>query len=381
MMSERHIILHLSLIEGVGPATIAQFIERKPLDVAWYDIYAMNVHELSLRVGLPHEKAQKIVDGLADTHLLAQELALLERHKNVSWCTVLDEHYPTLLKQIYAAPAVIYWQGDLSVCHEKAIAFVGSRDANSYAERVIKSLMPDLVEHGFTIVSGGAVGADSFAHKETLEIGGATVAILGSGLLKPYPSSNQNLFCSIVEQGGALVSSFPLKAQALAGNFPARNRIIAGLSKGCVVVQAAQKSGALITAHYALEQGREVFAVPGHIDDPLSAGCHELLKQGATLVTCPSDIMLECGYRESEIIIKSSKNVAQIAQRPVVQETVAAQEPEYRVVSLCKTPQSVDEIVAVLGINRSELLGILFDLQVKGLIHQDFAGMWLYTGR
>ena len=159
----------------------------------------------------------------------------------------------------------------------------------------VTSFIPELVHNGCSIVSGGALGIDGLAHRATLEAQGVTVAVLGSGLLKPYPAAHKTLFKKIIECRGALVSCFPLLTEPKPALFPARNRIIAGLSRGCLVVQAGIPSGALITAQYAVDEGREVFAVPGSLDNPLSVGCHRLISQGATLVTSASDILASFG--------------------------------------------------------------------------------------
>ncbi len=222
------------------------------------------------------------------------EQELLIKH-NIRRITASDVEYPSYLKEIHCPPPQLYVQGELLNSYTKLIAVVGSRKADSYGERVIASLVPELVAHGWAIVSGGALGADSFAHKATLQARGRTIVILGSGLLMPYPSSNRKLFSSIVDQGGSLVSSFSLDTPAYPSNFPARNRIISGMSRGVIVAQAAEKSGARITAHLALEQGREVFAIPGPIDHALSIGCNRLIQQGAKLVQTIDDIFTELG--------------------------------------------------------------------------------------
>ncbi len=281
-------ILHLSLIDGVGPATIKTIVQNKPASWAWHELYQMTQSDLIAVFGLSQLAAQKIYSGLKDEALLANELALIDRH-SVSWLTLLDQSYPALLAQIYAPPAVLYWRG-AEINSPHCLAIVGSRKANYYGQRVINQLVPEFVKYGFTIVSGGALGADSMAHQAAITAGGKTIVVLGSGLLHPYPHSNKSLFEAVIASGGTIMSAFSLQTTVMPGNFPARNRIVAGLSSGCVVVQAAQRSGASITANYALEQGREVFAVPGPIDDDLSAGCHALIQQGASLVSKAQDI-------------------------------------------------------------------------------------------
>lgn len=376
-------LLHLSLIEGVGAATVANIVAGKPSSIRWQDIYGMSISDLRAMWSMPEAMAQRIVDGLADNSLLERELALIAAH-NISWCTVLDEHYPTLLKEIHAPPAVLYYRGDVQVAHRYSLALVGSRKVNEYGIAIIKMLVPDLVSAGWCLVSGGAIGADSWVHRQTMHADGITIAVLGSGLLKPYPQSNKTLFTEIVENGGAVVSPFALQTSALPGNFPARNRIISGLSKGCVVVQAAEQSGALITANYALDQGRDVFAVPGSVADPLSAGCHRLVQQGAKLIHSSNDILSEYDQQISSTIAQSMKAVAvpgkQISgvesKHQATDVNASSKVTRHPLVDLCKTPRSLDDLLVASHMDYAQLTTTLFELQVAGVMRQDFVGMW-----
>ena len=200
--------------------------------------------------------------------------------------------YPVLLCKIYDPPATLHVRGRLEALQGPAVAFVGSRRASRYGLRIAERLGYELARSGLTVVSGLARGIDAAAHRGCLRAGGVTVAVLGSGLGRIYPPEHEGLGQQIVRRG-AVVSEFPWDANPLPGNFPRRNRIISGLSYGVVVVEATQRSGALITADQALEQGREVMAVPGEIDCTTSEGCHKLLQAGAKLVTCVEDILEE----------------------------------------------------------------------------------------
>lgn len=282
------ILIHLNLINGIGPATVATLFNQAHFD----HIYEYSESEFC-QLGLSIAVAHTLHAGLGDVGPRDEELALIDRY-NLTVLTIAQPCYPAVLKEIQYPPTVIYSRG-LPLRDEKAIALVGSRKAGAYAHKVIEQLIPPLVGNGWTIVSGGAYGVDTMAHRATLTAGGKTIAVLGSGLLRPYPSENRPLFEDIAREGGTVLSSFPLNMAPVAGNFPGRNRVLAGLSRGCVVVQAAEKSGALITARFALEQGREVFAVPGAIDDPLSIGCHRLIQQGAKLVGGAADVLDELG--------------------------------------------------------------------------------------
>jgi len=209
-----------------------------------------------------------------------------------------EETYPKLLKEIEDRPPVLYVKVKQMdrIFQEKAIAVVGTRKVTDYGRQVTETITQGLVRAGLVVVSGLARGVDKIAHETTINNGGKTMAVLGGGLDLIYPPEHQDLAKRIVESGGAIVSEFPLGTPAVAGNFPARNRIISGLSLGVVVTEAAQKSGSLITASKAAEQGREVFAVPGPITSPLSAGTTELIKKGAKPVTKIDDILEELEY-------------------------------------------------------------------------------------
>jgi DNA processing protein len=398
----KHFILHLTLIENIGPAVIQKIKERS--DVNPSDLYSFSPTDWMHTFGFSQSTSEKLTDGLANTKILETELALIEQN-NIQWVTFEEESYPQLLKNIYLPPAVLYIQGSLSCAQTtttKLLAVVGARKADEYGYRIVNQLVPELVAADYTIVSGGAVGIDAAAHAATIKSGGTTIAVLGSGLLLPYPSSNKKLFESIVAQGGCLMSSFPLMMEALPGHFPARNRIVTGLSHGCLVVQAAQKSGALISAHYALEQGREVFAIPGPIDSELSAGCNTLIQQGAKLVTCTTDILEEFG----DLIILPDKKVIQEKAvqmsleslqrvRPAVSDEALAKSEavegyerikkdkysnyssqQKSIITACKKPISFDDIINSTQLSPELLQTELFNLQLDGIISQDFTGMW-----
>ncbi len=359
-------ILHASLIEGIGPAAIQLIFAAHPQ----VNFYELGVSDC-MRYGLSEQKAQLLVRGLADQKLLETELALIGRY-NIEIISLIDPCYPPLLKEIYLPPAILYYQGNRSALLQQSLAIVGSRKADNYGKRVIDMLLPPLVEGGLAIISGGAFGIDTFAHAKTLEVKGTTVVVLGSGLLQPYPAANKKLFEKVVESGGAVISSFPLQTTPAPGNFPARNRIIAGLGKGCLVVQADIKSGARITASYALEQGREVFAVPGPIDSPLSAGCHALISQGATLVTSVADIFMQ--INPDWVFPNASERVS--LQKDVVEKPTGSSIQD-QLLYVCKVPQSFDGLLEHTSLGMDTLQNLLFTLQLEGKIEQNFAGLWV----
>jgi len=370
-LPDQHIILHLSLLNGIGPAKVAHMMHAKPSDVAWSVLYTLrNVSDIMHMFGVTEHIAKKIINGLQDVTLLEQELALIKKHQ-IQWATIADDTYPTLLRHINAPPTVVYWLGELPHM-ERAIAMVGSRNANYYGQRMVNVLVPALVEQQWAIVSGGAIGLDTMAHRAALQAKGITIAVLGSGLLQQYPTSNKRLFAEIIATGGTVLSSFPLNETAMPGNFPARNRIIAGLSKGCVVVQAAIQSGARITARFALDQGRDVFAVPGSVDDPLSAGCHALIQEGAKLITGPADILAEYEELNQGPVRAAGQTVTYQKDLAYVDDSVGG-----RIVQACAQPQSTDDLVQTTGVNLTEVQEKLFELQLAGVVEQDFTGMWI----
>ena len=276
--------------------------------------------------------------------------------KGIQVITFQDKEYPENLRHIHSPPALLYVKGKASFKEEKRIGIVGTRKCTPYGKKIVQEISRTLAEHGFTVVSGLALGIDTLAHWSCLKSGGSTIAILGCGLDVMYPRENQGLAKKIMEKG-ALVSEFPPGTSPLPRNFPMRNRIISGLSLGVVVVEAAEKSGALITADCALEQGREVFAVPGNIDSPYSRGCNRLIKEGAVLLQNPVDILQELGY---DVIYESA---------PQGSLHLTLQEKK-----LCSfiTPQPVhvDSLKAQSGLSTRELNALLTLLELKGIINQ-----------
>ena len=369
-------ILHLSLIDGIGPATVQAIVERGKRNDSWQDVYRLRTADWMYQFGFSEKVADKLISGLADTQLLDQEKQLIEKYK-INWTTYLSGDYPYFLKQIHLPPPVLYWQGGALQDQQKRLAFVGSRKAHHYGQQVIDTIVPALVAHDWVIVSGGAVGIDSMSHEAAVRAGGKTIAVFGSGLLRPYPLANKRLFASIVASDGILMSPFPLRMQAMSGNFPARNRIIAGLSKGCVVVQAAAKSGARITAQYALEQGRDVFAVPGPIDDELSAGCHALIQEGAKLVAKPEDILSEYGEQLERAPVHKNMHKNEFADAIKNRPNKVPDGPQGHIIRACKQACSIDELAQKTGLKLSELQDMLFKMQLEGAIRQDFTGMWI----
>ena len=276
--------------------------------------------------------------------------------------TFLDEEYPPLLKETPDPPPYFYVKGQLGSCAQ-CIAMVGSRKATRYGISMARKLSADLAEVGFTVVSGMARGIDTAAHEGALSVHGETIAVLGSGLSIIYPQENRRL-ADQIGQSGAVISEFPLDEAPNAYNFPKRNRIIAGMSLGTVVVEAASRSGSLITARLSGEQGREVFAVPGNINSKTSTGAHNLLKQGAKLVETAQDIIEEFPF----LFLKSDMNRGNDHTVKPVQNLTEA---ETRVYELLEPyPVHIDELSRRLEMDAGRLSGILMALEIKGLVSQ-----------
>ncbi|NJP04685.1 MAG: DNA-protecting protein DprA [Chloroflexaceae bacterium] len=278
--------LGFNLVPGIGPTRLKRLIEQcGSVDAAWHghpmDMKAAGLDERSIGGLL---KAQRSLDLDAEMErVLKAGLSLL---------TIEDREYPTLLLHAPNAPPLLYIRGQLTNQDDWSLAVVGTRSPTTYGKEVTRRLVADLAQQGLTIVSGLAMGIDTEAHRAALEAGGRTIAVLGCGLDITYPERNRQLVAQII-QHGALISDYPLGTQPHAANFPPRNRIISGLSLGTLIIEAPLKSGALITTEFALEQGRDVFAVPGSIFSARSAGIHNLLRNGATLVTSAQDILEE----------------------------------------------------------------------------------------
>lgn len=366
------ILLHLSLIQNIGPATVEKLVAALSHEQL-NQIYYFKKSDF-IAFGLSQMAAEQIVAGLQDRKDLEKELQLIEKH-GFTWFTLYSENYPKELKNIYLPPTVFYCKGNLNF-NQKSIAIVGSRKADKYGQNVISKIVPELIENNWCIVSGGALGIDYMAHQAALQSSGNTIAVLGSGLLKPYPYSHKNLFESISQNNGAVISPFPLNMSAMPGNFPARNRIISGLSRACIVVQATMPSGALITARYALEQGKEVGAVPGAIDNLLSAGCHKLISDGAAIITNANDILallneVSCSYKPE---IKTKPTAKQ--EKQLIIPATKANDPEAIILDLCKVATSFDELLLKTNLNSNQLQEYLLNMQLDGAISQNFTGLW-----
>ncbi len=273
-----------------------------------------------------------------------------------------DPRYPPLLRTIHDPPVLLYLRGNLDCLHKPSVAIIGSRAATSYGKRISSMLAGQLARAGIAVVSGLAMGIDGHAHAGSLEAGGDTVAVLGCGVDVVYPRSHTGLYEQVKERG-LLVSEYPLSTRPDGFRFPARNRIISGLSMGVIVVEATCKSGSLITARLALDQGREVFAVPGRIDSKKSEGTHRLIQQGAHLVQSADDVIEELQLAVSMHQVESAP------QAEVTPEKLSG--PEEQLFGCIDVyPVDIDELTAKTGIPSGSLHDLLLRLELKGRIRQ-----------
>lgn len=313
-----------------------------------------------IAAGISSEAAQKLLGHMNKTNP-SMELEKLNKH-HVEILSIFDNKYPSLLKEIYSPPPFLFVKGKLKDEDKVALAVVGSRKTTDYGRRATTEITEGVAKAGVTIVSGLALGLDTEAHKAALKANGRTIAVLANGLDRIYPVSNTNLAKEIIENG-AIISERPFGTPPLRQYFPARNRIISGLSKGILIAEAGERSGTLHTATFAIEQNRQLYTVPGPIYNPNSAGPNMLLKQGAKATTCASDILEDFGIemKKQEKIHPSNENEAMIFS------------------ILSTEPKHVDAITRESGSGSHEISQILTLMEIKGKV-KHLGGM-VYTVR
>ncbi|MBD3240796.1 MAG: DNA-protecting protein DprA [Chitinivibrionales bacterium] len=347
----------LNMVEGLGPVRFKHLLDcfGSPDDVL-----RQPVDRVVQTGGIPRDVAARIKSPA----LLDQAQRQLDRCRSdgVTLLTLTDPRYPELLREIFAPPPVLFIKGDLGVFTRNAFAVVGTRAPTGYGRRATSSITRDLTASGLCIVSGLALGIDAVAHQTALDAGGSTIAVLGCGIDFVYPSTNRALAARILERG-ALVSEFPLGSRPLRYNFPRRNRIISGLSAGVLVVEAGQRSGSLITASYALQQGRDVFAVPGPIFSDKSEGTFNLIRSGATPVRAGDEIV-----EAIRTLTHSAAPAGQIASEFPVELLTDAERTVLE--NLSDTPLRFDQLGDTLECPITELHSILLTLELKGAIRQ-----------
>lgn len=357
-MKDLHYLLALHSIEFLGPSRIKKLFD-------YFGSFG-NIWKAPLSEFSQFKFSENLIQNLriAKKDLDPEEYFLELEKAGIKTVSIFEDSYPASLYEISGAPMVIYYKGVLDeAVLENCFGVVGTRKPTGYGRVVTEKLTKELVEAGLTIVSGLARGVDTVAHISTIEAGGKTLAVLGGGLFKIFPAENIRLAERITNGYGAILTEFPPSYPHLAGNFPARNRIIAGLSKGVLVTEAAEDSGSLITARLAIEQGREVFAVPGPITSSMSEGTSVLLKEGAKLVSSVADILEELGV--------GSKPVVKVSDLKLNSEESAILE------FIKDEGRHVDEIARELKKKVSDVSSVLLKLEILGVVRNLGAGNYI----
>jgi len=355
MPDEKKYWIGFNLVRGIGAVRFQQILSFfGDLSLAW------NAPAEAFReAGLPERALANLMRLRDETDLDALYESILQ--KDVQALTLLDEGYPKLLKQIDQAPPVLYVRGKLLPADDFAIAMVGTRRISAYGQQITRDTSLYLAGHGLTVVSGLARGVDALAHQSALQAGGRTIAVLGSGVDVIYPPEHRQLADAIIENG-AIISDYPLGTQPEGVNFPPRNRIISGLSLATVVVEAGERSGALITADFAVEQGRDVFAVPGNILSPVSKGTNRLIQKGAYALVSPQDVL-------------DLLDLTQVEDYQAARQALPADTTEAKILqSMDYEPVHVDEICNEVGLAVEKVTAALTMMELKGLV-QHVGGM------
>ncbi|MDD5561056.1 MAG: DNA-processing protein DprA [Candidatus Omnitrophica bacterium] len=352
-MNDFESLVSLNLIPQIGSVCLERLLGyfNKPQDI-------FKASRKSLEGAVGAKISERIV--AFDTRNLDNDLGQAKK-AGVEIVTLFDAGYPQSLKQIPGLPIVLYVSGRITEADNLSLGIVGSRRASFYGLSSAERFAAELASNNLTVVSGMARGVDTYAHRGALKVRGRTIAVMGSGFNHIYPPENRGLAAEIAESG-AVISEFPMDAKPLAQNFPRRNRLISGLSLGVLVTEAARNSGALITVDFALEQGREVFALPGRIDSCGSMGTNEMLKQGAKLVTSSQDILEELG-------LDPSRNGDQSA--PAEKENIlCAKEEDMLYNCINRKAVAIDDLIEKTSLESGKVSELILKLQFKKLIRE-----------
>jgi DNA processing protein len=359
----------LNMTPGVGPRAAARLLERFGSAEGVFGALRSELERLRLR--------PEAVESIALRDRMGAAAVELERVRTLAGADVLaldDGAYPALLREIPDPPVTLYVRGEWRACLEApCVGVVGSRRCSTYGQNVATSLARELAARGVTVVSGLARGVDAAAHRGALEAGGRTAAVLGTGIDEVYPRDHRRLAAEILEKGGALVTQFPLGTPPVAENFPYRNRIISGLSYGIIVVEASENSGSLITARLALEQGREVYAVPGNITSGNSFGTNYLIKgSGAKLVQTWQDVVAEFPPDIAAQILPPELKKEGKRSPSAISVPADLTEAERRVWSSLSADEAahIDALAEMSGLAVQELAGVLLGLELRELVRQ-----------
>lgn len=310
--------------------------------------------DLFLEVETLSEPAKKFLDNPPEPDYWKRTIKLIEKFE-IKFISILDDDYPNLLRNIYDPPPFLYYRGNLRKDDlRRTMAIVGTRKASPYGKQMTQEIGEKLVQAGFTIVSGLAYGIDSIAHMSALNQGGKTIAVMGTGVDQIYPPENREIADEIIKTG-AIISEYVPGSKAEKWNFPTRNRIISGLSLGCFIIEGSRKSGALLTAKFAMDQNRDVFALPGDINRPQAEGPNYLIKLGAKIVTCAQDIL-----EEYDLVLDEQTRLF-----PVLCEQ---EDKIYQILLNNKPEIQFDNLLIKSGMNIGELSSILLNLELKNVI-------------
>ncbi|MBP1991350.1 DNA-processing protein DprA [Paenibacillus eucommiae] len=354
-MDNRSILIGLHELEGIGWKTILRLINRLP---ELQEIFAISAAELTA-LGIGREQAELISRKLTASYVESK----LTLYANMRICTLtlFDSEYPAILKEIAQPPWVLYYKGNIPLINLHLLSIVGTRMPTAYGKKVAEDFAFSISNLGFGIVSGMARGIDSYAHRGALKGSGRTIAVLGCAIDQVYPPENRILSGQIEEQG-LIVSEYPIGAKMHPGMFPYRNRIIAGLSLGVVVVEAAKRSGSLITVDLAIEESRDVFAVPGQITSPKSQGVLPLIKQGCKILTTIEDI-------KEEYVHLFPKEASAVLQSQQMAPALTEDELEIMQI-LTEEPANIDSLLELSQFTFGHLHSILLSLSMKKQITQ-----------
>lgn len=356
--SENEYLFWLSQIPGIGAVTIRKLqLKFEHYQNVFQAAYANNIEEKALSEELRLKKGQWSAVCAAVGRLdECREQMRDMRSRNISFVSHLDPNYPKRLLEIPDFPVALYVRGELPKEKHPSVAIVGARNCSAYGEQIAEKFARMLSEEGVQIISGLALGIDGAAHRGALQGKQHTYAVLGCGVNICYPSANYKLYEAMMESGG-IISEFPMNTKPNPRNFPMRNRIISGLSDAILVVEAKERSGSLITAELGLDQGREIFAVPGRVTDYLSAGCNSLIKQGAHLANSPNDVLEYLGVKCQKELIIHEKSTNGLAKR----EKIVYSCIDFK-------PKHLDQIVSECGLSITECMGLLMELELGGYI-------------
>ncbi|MDY6873857.1 MAG: DNA-processing protein DprA [Chloroflexota bacterium] len=355
MPDDKKFWIGFNLVRGIGAVRFQQILNYfSDLSIAWEA-----PAEAFREAGLPERALKNLIRLRQETDL--DRLYDSLREQQVTVLTLQDEAYPKLLREIDQSPPVLYIRGALTPADEFAVAVVGTRRLTPYGQQIARDASLYLAGHGLTVVSGLARGVDALAHQNALKAGGRTIAVLGSGVDVIYPPEHRMLAEAIIENG-AIVSDYPMGTQPEGVNFPPRNRIISGLTLGTIVVEAGERSGALITADFAVEQGRDVFAVPGNVLSPMSKGTNRLIQKGAFAMVSPQDVL--------DVL-----DLGQVDDYKLARQTLPADTTEAKILqALDFEPIHVDELSNSIGMPVEKVSAALTMMELKGMV-QHVGGM------